>query len=349
VESVFSFSLIFSALILFGWFLFSLAAGIIVYHSSMSTTPAAFETKSILEAEKKTVVYSHTKDPRLMDIVNEGRARWETYREEGLFDELSLVTHDGLSLSGYYWPAGRNPGLNRSSGPNRFSSYPERTVVLLHALMDSASGMNYLAEAYHQLGWNVFSPDMRSHGESEGKYRTLGIRESGDLACWVRLLVERYTLTTIFIHGVSMGAATGLFYGAGKKNLHEAVKGIISDSSYSDYREALIKVVESMVKYRFLARSIVFGANLTSICHTGVRFGRMSPEKITHTIPVPILLFHGQKDVLIPVGMARKLFSRAVKPSDEMVVVPEAPHVGAFFYARDFYMQKIMDFVRRST
>ena len=122
----------------------------------MSTTPAAFETKSILEAEKKTVVYSHTKDPRLMDIVNEGRARWETYREEGLFDELSLVTHDGLSLSGYYWPAGRNPGLNRSGGPNRFSSYPERTVVLLHALMDSASGMNYLAEAYHQLGWNVF-------------------------------------------------------------------------------------------------------------------------------------------------------------------------------------------------
>ena len=273
----------------------------------MSTTPAAFETESILEAEKKTVVYSHTKDPRLMDIVNEGRARWETYREEGLFDELSLVTHDGLSLSGYYWPTGRNPGLNRSSGPNRFSSYPERTVVLLHALMDSASGMNYLAEAYHQLDGMCFHRTcalMVKAKENTGRWES-GIRRSR--------LLGAATCGTVYtdnhIHSWCFnGRGNRTFYGAGKKNLHEAVKGIISDSSYSDYREALIKVVESMVKYRFLARSIVFGANITSICHTGVRFGRMSPEKITHTIPVPILLFHGQRTYLFRSGWQESSF-----------------------------------------
>jgi len=341
--------MLFSALLFFGWFLFSLAAGVIVYHSTMSIAHAAFEPKAILEAEKRTVAYSHTNDPLLMGPVRDGRTRWEKYRTEGLFDKLSVVSREGLILYGFYWPVERKAGPKYANSPALFGAGPKRTVVLLHALMDSAAGMTYLAEAYHQLGWNVFTPDMRAHGESEGKYRTMGVHEADDLARWIHLLVETYHLETIYIHGVSMGGATVLLYGANRKILHEAVKGIISDSSYSDYHESLTRLVLSMVKSRFLARSIVFGANLTSIFHTGVRFGRMNPEKRTHTIPVPILLFHGQKDVLIPVGMARKLFSRAVKPSDEMVVVPEAPHVGPFFYARDLYMQKIMDFVRRTS
>lgn len=338
----------FSALLLLGWFLFSLGAGIIVYHSSMSTVHASFEPKSVLEAEKRTVAYSHTKDPLLMGPVTEGRERWEKNRMEGLFDELTVISKDGLKLYGYYWPDDRSPGAGDAQYGEKVLPVQERTVFLLHGLMDSASGMNYLAEMYHKYGWNVCMIDQRAHGESEGKYRTMGVREAGDLSCWVNFIAERYGSRNIYIHGVSMGGATTLLYGANRKFRNDAVRGLISDSSYSDYGDSLVRVLESMVRYRIVARSIIFGANLVSIFHTGVRFGRMNPEKVTHTIPIPILLFHGQKDVLIPVGMARKLFSRAVKPSDEMIVVPQAPHIGCFFYARDLYMQKILDFVRRT-
>lgn len=338
----------FPVLLLLGWILFSVGAGIIVYHSSMSTVHAAFEPKSVLEAEKRTVAYSHTKDPLLMVPVTEGRERWEQNRIEGLFDELSLTSKDGLRLCGYYWPNDRNPDKREVQYSVKVLPVQERTVILLHGLMDSASGMNYLAETYHEYGWNVCMIDQRAHGESEGKYRTMGVREAEDLFFWVNLIAERYGSRNIYIHGVSMGGATALMYGATRRFGNAAVRGLISDSSYSDYGESLVRVLQSMVRYRIVARSIIFGANMVSIFHTGVRFGKMNPEKVTHTIPIPILLFHGQKDVLIPVGMARKLFSRAVKPSDEMIVVPEAPHIGCFFYARDLYMQKILDFVRRT-
>ncbi len=331
-----------------GWFLFSLAAGVIIYHSTMSTAHASFEPKYVLEAEKRTVAYSHTKDPILMDSVIEGRERWENNRREGLFDELSLLSRDGLTLCGFYWPEDRNPGTLESGYTEKLLPVQERTVILLHGLMDSSSGMQHLAEAYHNNGWNVCMIDQRAHGESEGKYRTMGVRESEDLGFWVNLVAGRYGSNNIYLHGVSMGGATVLLYGANQRIRNEAVRGLISDSSYSDYSESLIRVLESMVKYRMIAKSITFGANILSIYHTRIRFGRMNPEKVTHTIPIPLLLFHGQKDVLIPVGMARKLFSRAVKPSDEMVVVPEAPHIGSFFYAGDLYMQKIFDFVRRT-
>lgn len=348
MEEILGFVLIFSVLIILGWLLFSLSAGVVVYHSTMSTAHASIEPQAVLEAEKRTIAYSHTKDPIIMGPVSEGRERWEKLRTEGLFDELSLLSKDGLTLYGFYWPENRHPGKQDRGYTEKLLPVQERTVLLLHGLMDSASGMQYLAEAYHLHGWNVCMIDQRAHGESEGKYRTMGVRESEDLGFWVNLVAGRYGSRNIYIHGVSMGGATALLYGANRHIRNEAVRGLISDSSYSDYGESLVRVLESMVKYRFLARSITFGANIISFLHTGVRFGRMNPEKVTHTIPIPVLLFHGQKDVLIPVGMARKLFSRAVKPSDEMVVVPEAPHIGPFFYAGEFYVQKILDFVRRT-
>lgn len=343
-----SFVLIIPVLLLVGWLFFSLASGVVVYHSTMSTAHASFEPKSVLEAEKRTIAYSHTKDPLLIGPVTEGRERWEKNRSNGFFDELTLLSKDGLTLYGYYWPEDRTPGTHDRGYTEKLLPVQERTVILVHGLMDSASGMQYLAEAYHQNGWNVCMIDQRAHGESEGKYRTMGVLEAEDLGFWVNLIAGRYGSKNMYIHGVSMGGATALLYGANRNIRNEAVRGLISDSSYSDYGESLIRVLESMVKYRMVARSVIFGANLVSILHTGIRFGRMNPEKVTHTIPIPVLLFHGQKDVLIPVGMARKLFSRAVKPSDEMVVVPEAPHIGSFFYARDLYMQKILDFVRRT-
>lgn len=336
------------ALLGFGWLLFSLAAGIVVYHSTMSTAHADIEPKSVLEAEKKTVAYSHTKDPVLMDPINEARDRWIKNQSEDLFDELSVFSRDGLRLFGYYWPRERELGKSTKIYSSKSEKGPERTVVLVHGLMDSASGMGYLAEEYHKLQWNVFVFDQRAHGKSEGNHRTMGVRESEDLALWVDLLVERNGFHNIYIHGISMGGASALLYAASKKRLSSFVRGLISDSSYSDYRGSLFRILESMVKNRFVARSITFGTNCMSILHTGVGFGKMNPEKKIHTIPVPLLLFHGQKDVLIPIVDARNLFSRSVKPADEMVVVPEAPHIGPYFYASDLYMQKIIDFARRN-
>lgn len=320
-----------------GWLCFSLAAGFILYCSSFTTDRAGFQSKGMGKAESRSPMYAHTKEPRIMEPIEQGKERWGKRRVEGVFDVLTLRSRDGLLLSGYYWAAGL---AEQGSGPN--------TVVLAHGMMDSAAGLGYLAEEYHAIGWNVLSVDLRSHGDSEGTKRTMGVREGEDIGLWVSLLEERYKAERVFLHGISMGAAAVLLFVGHAREVPPSIRGIIADSVYARHMDVFTRLVEIAVGNRFIARSIARGASLASFFFTGVAFGKMSPARNLARIPVPILFIHGQKDTLVPIGMMREMFSSLLKPGSETVVIPEAPHIGPYFFARSLYMQKIVEFSRRN-
>ncbi len=325
------------ALPIVGWALFSLAAGFIVYLSMLTTDHAGLETAKMRDAEKASAMYSHTKDLVIMEPIEKAKERWFEMRERGTIGALSVLSRDGLRLSGYAWPSGGVPRTGSPSG---------RAVVLVHGFMDSAAGLGYLAEEYHRRGWAVYAIDLRAHGESEGSKRTMGARESEDLSIWVNAIAAREPGSRLLIHGISMGGATALLYGGGKKT-HPSVMGIVSDSSYADYSIAMDRLMRDVVRYGFVSRSIVLGASVACFCCTGRSFTRMRPIKAASRITVPLLLFHGDRDALVPIGSVRKLLHVGAKPGNECVVVPEAPHIGPYFYAKELYMKKIEDFSRR--
>ncbi len=273
-----------------------------------------------------------------MDALNEAKDRWNGRRENHEFEELSLVTREGLRLAGYYW----------SSSKTTEKGQYEKTVILVHGMMDSGAGMGYLAEEYHERYWNVLCIDLRAHGESGGTKMTMGYREADDIALWVDLISVNYPSSSVFLHGVSMGGAAVLMYCGLSSRLPPCVKGVISDSSYASYTETFIRLLYLVVKNQFVSLSIVQGTSLVSWLLSGVRFGLMSPIKMINRITVPILFFHGQKDVLIPPGMVQKMMEKASALGAESVIIPEAPHIGAYFYARELYMQRIDDFYRRN-
>lgn len=321
-------------LLLAGWALFSLTAGVIVYLSTLTTNHAALEPKKMTEAERRSALVAHTNDRIMMDPLNEAKARWADNRLKRVFDELTIRSFDGLRLAGYYWKAKKTAG--------------ENTVILVHGMMDSSAGMGYLAERYHDLGWNVLSIDQRAHGESEGTKRTMGVNEAKDISAWVEELIVLYSARRIFVHGVSMGAAAALFYAGQKKGVASAVQGIIADSSYASYSDIFGKLLHQAVKSRFLVWSIVVGASLGCFFSTGILFRAIRPDTALQKISVPLLLFHGQQDVLVPVSSIRQMFAEAVKLGAETVVVPGAPHIGAYFYSSDLYMRKIIELSTRS-
>ncbi len=320
-----------------GWLCFSLAAGFVLYCSSFTTDRAGFQTKGLGKAESRSPMYAHTKEPRIMEPIEQGKERWGKRRAEGSFDVLSLRSRDGLLLSGYYWAADLAEPF---SGVN--------TVLLAHGMMDSAAGLGYLAEEYHALGWNVLSVDLRSHGDSEGTKRTMGVREGEDIGLWISLLETQYKAERIFLHGISMGAAAVLLFAGQSREVSPAIRGIIADSVFAKHMDVFTRLVELAVGNRFVATSVAFGASLASFFFTGVAFGKMSPARAVARIPQPILFIHGQKDTLVPIGMMREMFSSLLKPGSETVVIPEAPHIGPYFFARSLYMQKIVEFSRRN-
>lgn len=80
---------------------------------------------------------------------------WIKWVNEQPFEQLSLTSKDGLELSGYYLP---------SSKPTN------KLVILTHGYLGHAKQMGLFGQYYYEtLGYDLFLPDARGHGKSEGK------------------------------------------------------------------------------------------------------------------------------------------------------------------------------------
>src|SRR5699024_11963958 len=93
-----------------------------------------------------------------MDVFLDGD--WITWTDEQDFETIEMTSFDGLALKGYYLPA-KEP--------------TDKTVVFAHGYLGHALDMGIFAEYYYEeLGYNIFTPDLRGHGESEGDYYGFG-------------------------------------------------------------------------------------------------------------------------------------------------------------------------------
>jgi pimeloyl-ACP methyl ester carboxylesterase len=326
--------LVFSVVIvIIGWSLFSTTAGIVVYISSLRTRAEMSKNGKKSRLETNPVFEAHTKDMRIMGPLNAAKERWNVFKETRIFEDVSVITKNKIRLVGWYWKAEK--------------TYAEKTVILVHGIMDTGAGLGYLGEEYHRRNWNVLYIDLRCHGNSDGKTTTMGVKESRDIGLWVDYVAEKYKAGEVYLHGVSMGGATVLLYAGTAVNLPENIKGIISDSSFARYNEAFFSLVYLVIRNKFLAWSITKGASAGSLLLTGVSFGRMNPERVINRISVPVLLFHGEEDVLVSIQSVRKMFAKILKPDNEVVIVNGAPHIGAYFYAPSLYMEKIESLSRK--
>ncbi len=317
-----------------GWLFFSLAAGTVLYLSFLTTSHASLTPSVLDKSDGQRALSAHTKDSRVMDPIREAKDRWFSAGQAADRLPLALTSADGLVLHGELWFA-------------RSEKIPENgmLVILVHGFTDSAAGMAYLAEIYHQNGYAVFIPDLRAHGESEGTRITMGKREAEDLGLWINLLKKKFLLAKVILHGVSMGAAAVLVYAGSASENSGLIKLVISDSAYTDYFKTFRRMITLVVKNSILAFGITAAASLVSALMTGVFFSSVKPLRSVLKITVPILFFHGQKDVLVPVEMARTLFREAASGQKDLVVVPDAPHIGAWAYAKDLYWQKIAEMI----
>jgi uncharacterized protein len=314
----------------FGWLIFSLASGAIIYLTAMTNDHAFLEAKKMTESERNSVLNAHTREQKIMNPINEAKESWQRMRKSGEFVVLSVRSKEGLSLAGYYQP----------------TEAATKTVILVHGMFDTAAGMAYLAKEYLSVGFNVLSIDVRCHGESEGTKRTMGFLEGQDLGAWIRLLISKYGCKEIFLHGVSMGGAASLLYLENVKDLPVEVKGAIIDSCYASYRCILRRLLSLVFRNNFMAGSVTMGVAVACFFNTGIRLSDMSPARALQKISVPLLLFHGQRDSLVPLSLTRVMLNAALQQGSEVIVVPDAPHIGPFFYAKELYMQKVLRFTK---
>ncbi|GHO48127.1 alpha/beta hydrolase [Ktedonospora formicarum] len=234
--------------------------------------------------------------------------------EQQAFENIDMMSFDGLLLRGYYLPA-KVP--------------TSRTAILAHGYMGHArNDMALFARMYHeQFGYNVLMPDTRGHGASEGGYIGFGWHDRLDYIKWIHYAIQRAGEgASIVLHGISMGGSTVLMTSG--EPLPQEVKCVISDCAYTSALDILTYQLKRM--YKLPAFPLIPLTSLLCKLHAGYSFAEASAIKQVRKNRLPTLFIHGAEDTFVPTAMVHQLYEQCSALHREVVITPGAGHALAY-------------------
>lgn len=261
-----------------------------------------------------------------MDVFLEGD--WIDWTHNQAFEQMEITSFDGLKLQGYYLAA-KEP--------------TNKTVVFAHGYLGHAFDMGLFGEYYYEnLGYNIFTPDLRGHGKSEGDYYGFGWHDRLDLIDWMNVLIEKSPDTEIVMHGLSMGAGAVLM--ASGEALPSNVKAIVADSPYTSVYDLFAYQLERM--FHLPDKPILPSMSVVTKQKAGYSLSEASALEQVKKATVPILYIAGEGDTFVPTGMAKKIYENT-KSESEIITFPEANHGESIVLHREEYLDAITTFVEK--
>lgn len=253
---------------------------------------------------------------------------WIRWTEEQAFEELELISFDGLILQAYYLPA--NEPTNK-------------TVVFAHGYLGNALQMGLFGQYYYEeLSYNLLLPNLRGHGKSEGDYYGFGWHDRLDLVDWIEVLVAENEDMEIYMHGLSMGASAVLM--ASGEELPENVRAIIADSPYTSVYDLFAYQMKRM--FHLPAQPILPSTSLVTKWKANYSFTEASALEQVEKAEVPILYISGEADTFVPSEMTTALYD-ATNSEAEIIHFPHANHGEASVMYKEVYLKEITGFIQR--
>lgn len=239
-------------------------------------------------------------------------------------DWVYTVSHDGLRLAARYFP-------NDS----------DKTIILFHGYRSSATrDFSCAIEMYIRFGFNVLLCDQRSHGRSEGRMITFGVKEKYDALTWTEFVINHYGTEKIILDGISMGATTVLL--ACGLDLPEAVKGVIADCGFTSPIAIIKKVAKQSMKIN-AAPLLPF---LNIYCKLFGKFSLYGCDtvEVLKNSKMPILFIHGANDGFVPCEMSKAAYS-ANTEGRRLVLVENADHGLSYLIDKELVEKELQDFL----
>ncbi|KAB8125735.1 alpha/beta hydrolase [Gracilibacillus oryzae] len=262
-----------------------------------------------------------------MDVFLKGG--WRQWVQQQDFDQMELESFDGLTLKGYYLAA-KEP--------------TNKTVMLAHGYLGNAKDMGLYGQYYYeQLGYNIFMPDARGHGQSEGDYIGFGWHDRLDWIDWTEKLIGHTgTDAQIIWHGLSMGAATVLM--ASGEEHPENVELIVSDSAYTSVFELFQYQMKRM--YHLPAFPILPTSSLITKLRADYSLVEASALEQVKNAQVPIIYFHGNNDSFVPAEMAETLYQHTTGDK-EIMLFDNAGHGEAYAIQEEKYQEQLKNSLQK--
>ncbi|MCQ2595960.1 MAG: alpha/beta hydrolase [Treponemataceae bacterium] len=281
---------------------------------------------------RKTDTTSNDYGIEIMRIVNEDSKVCAQWFLEQKPEEIEMTSFDGLKLHAYFLPA-----------PNGAEN-ADATLLLMHGFHGSGlKDFAIVSKFYHQNNYNVLIPDQRTHGKSEGKYITFGIKERFDCHDWTMLLNEKLgDDKNIFMDGVSMGCATVLM--ACGTDLPPNVKGVIADCGFTSPYEIMKHVITRNMHLPAFPIMPVAGMLTKVIAGFGLK--EYSATTAMKNNAIPVLFVHGDADDFVPPYMSEQNYAACAAPK-QLFMVPGAIHAMSYFTDTPKSQQTILEFLEK--
>lgn len=242
-------------------------------------------------------------------------------------EDISFSTYDGLTIKGW-WMASPNGESNR-------------VAILLHGYMMNRSELAPVAVPLTKEGFHCLIIDFPGHGYSPRRKTGLGFTERGDVLAAVQFVLDRIPDAEIVLIGSSMGAAAAAFAGP---ELPPAVRAMVLDGAYSRMSTAITGFLHFMggkaVK-SFLGPIGQIGGPMM-----GLNPGRISVTDYLKRVSIPVLLIHGDRDVLAPPADAKANLA-ALGDKGELVWLPNSNHAEGRWLHPDMYHNALFSFLDR--
>lgn len=242
-------------------------------------------------------------------------------------EDVSFRTFDGIDIRGWWLP---------SSTPDS-----KRVAILLHGYMMNRSELAPVAVPLTKDGFHCLAIDFPGHGYSPRRKTGLGYTERQDVLAAIEFVSKRIPEAQIVLIGSSMGAAAAAF---AAPEAPESVKALVLDGAYSRMSTAITGFLHFMG-----------GKGAKSILGPIGQFGRpmmgLNPGKISVTdhlarTRLPVLLLHGDRDVLAPPSDAVANLE-ALGERGELVWLPNSNHAEGRWLHPDVYHKALFAFLNR--
>lgn len=238
---------------------------------------------------------------------------------------VSISSSDGLNLVGDVFTTDANS---------------HNWVIAIHGYTGKRQQMYSYARYYAEQGYNVLTPDMRSHGDSEGKFIGMGWLDKEDVKLWIDHVLGIDPDAQIILHGVSMGGATVMMTSG--EDLPHNVKAIIDDCGYTSVWDEFTD--EARYLFNISQFPILYTASAISKIRAGYTFQEASALEQVKNTSIPIFFIHGEEDNFVNTRMVYSLYD-ACNSQKDLYVVEGAGHGQALYMDPDKYFTKVFEFI----
>lgn len=219
-------------------------------------------------------------------------------------------SNDGYKLHGLFFP----------------SPQPTKKVVLyLHGNAGTLFNRVDAANELSQQGINVFLIDYRGYGLSDGSISESGFYIDSQSALNWLMVVKGFNVDDITVLGRSIGSVAAM-----KIAVDNSISSIILISPISN-ASAMAREMNMSVISPFAFRAL---DNIQRAKH----------------LQIPLMIIHGDKDIMVPIDQGRHVFDAASLLSDDeklFITVKGATHHNVQKISGDQYWPQIMTFIQK--